>query len=412
MSALPHISAAFERVAERYADRAARRRHLDRFLALGFPAKDEEDWKYTDLAPLASQSFDTIDAPSASPEIASHLLEGCDHLVFVDGHLDRTLSTLDAELTHRSAWPTPTDAFEHDALFSLNQAFALEGAVLRLPPNRRRERPLHVLLVTTAAAAQRMTHLSHVLQLEPGSSAQVLIEHLGLSDAPHFSTHSLYVRVMQNAHLNLTRLQREGTGTTQLFRCDALVERDASLVANTTDLGGALVRCDWSVNLAAPNANVTLDGLYAPKGTAHIDNHTRVDHYWPHGTSREFFRGLASDSARAVFNGKIVVHPQAQKTDSEQRVGNLILSPKAEINAKPELEIYADDVKCAHGATFGQLDPAALFYLRSRGLPLDQAAALLRLAFAQEPVKRITHEGFRHHVAGHVARHLGAEPDL
>lgn len=412
MSALPHIDAAFERVAARYPDRDARRRHLDRFLALGFPSKDEEDWKYTDLAPLSAQRFDTVDQPSTAPDLCAHLIAGCDHVVFVDGQLDGSLSTLDSELTHRSTWATPTDSLEHDAVLSLNQAFAREGAVLRLPPNRQRERPVHVLLVTSAAAAQRMTHLSHVLQLEPGSSATVLVEHLGLSDAPHFSTHSLYVRVMQNAHLNLTRIQREGGGTTQLFRCDALVERDASLAANTTDLGGALVRCDWSVNLAAPNANVSLDGLYAPTGSMHIDNHTRVDHYWPHGTSREFFRGLASDSARAVFNGKIVVHPQAQKTDSEQRVANLILSSKAEINAKPELEIYADDVKCAHGATFGQLDPAALFYLRSRGLPQEQAAALLRLAFAQEPVKRIKDESIRRHVAGHVARHLGAEPDL
>lgn len=412
MDTLPHFAAAFQRVAERYPDRAARQKHLDRFLSLGFPVKDEEDWKYTDLAPLAAQAFDAADVPGATPDLASYRLDGCDALVFVDGYLVPALSTLDAELSHRSAWPMPTDDFEHDALFSLNQAFALEGAVLRLPPKRQRERPLHVLLVTTSAAAQRMTHLSHVLQLEPDSAATVLIEHVGLSDAPHFSTHSVYVRVMQNAQLNLTRLQREGKGTTQLFRCDALVERDASFVANTTDLGGALVRCDWSVNLAAPNANVTLDGLYAPAGTSHIDNHTRVDHYWPHGTSREFFRGLASDSARAVFNGKIVVHPQAQKTDSEQRVANLILSPRAEINAKPELEIYADDVKCAHGATFGQLDPAALFYLRSRGLPLEQAAALLRLAFAQEPVKRIAHEGFRRHIAGLVASHLGSEPDL
>lgn len=174
----------------------------------------------------------------------------------------------------------------------------------------------------------------------------------------------------------------------------------------TVDLGAGLSRHDLNVALVEQGAEVHLHGLYAPAHGAHVDNHTRIEHRAPHCISREFFRGVVNEDTRAVFNGKIYVAEGARKTDSEQRVSNLLLSPKAEVNAKPELEIYNDDVKCAHGATFGQLDEDAIYYLRARGIDREAARALLTYSFAREILDGIAHEELRQRVTTRLLEHL------
>ena len=384
------------------ADRRVRGDEFARFAARGFPTTRLEDWKYTDVSTLAERGFDVAASSATAPDLSAYLLGGCDHLVLVDGHV-RT----GADPVPAAPLPAPTET--SDAIVSLNRAFATGGAVVSLAAGERRPRPLQILVVTTRAAEGRMTHLAHRLVLGQGATADVLLEHVDLGTTTHFTTQTLDIRLARGAQLRLTRLQREGAGTTHLFRGAAALGEASSLEVCNIDLGGGLVRNDWVAELVERDASVRLDGVYAPKGSTHVDNHTRIDHRAPHCQSREFFRGLALDTAHAVFNGKIVVHPGAQKTDSEQRVANLILSPKAEVNAKPELEIYADDVKCAHGATFGQLDRTALFYLRSRGLSLEQARGLLTLAFAREPVRRIADTTIRRHADSHVARQVGGD---
>lgn len=316
-----------------------RRAALDALLRHGLPGTDEEDWKYTDLSVLNQLAAEDI-APS------------------VDNH------------EFPAAYDCGLDAL-NAALAGGRQTQAVRGR------------------------AEFDTGLHRRLRLQVDGEAELLLDDTTRSP---FATFFAAIEIAPNSRLRLLRVQDAQAGAQRITRLKILMGRDARLDAVTVDLGGRFVRHDFDVALNAPGAQVELHGLYLAGGQAHVDNHTRIDHRAPHCMSRESFRGLAMDRGRAVFNGKIVVHAGAQKTDSEQRVANLLLSRTAEIDAKPELEIYADDVKCAHGATFGQIDRNALFYLRSRGLDQDSAHSLLTYAFAQEIIGKVAHDGLRKRV--------------
>jgi Fe-S cluster assembly protein SufD len=236
--------------------------------------------------------------------------------------------------------------------------------------------------------------LTHRIALKPNQRATLVLHETG-DAAPFLALHNLDIELGDNSALTLYRIQQPGPHTSLISRLDARLGRDARFTCIGLYAGGALVRNDLNVNLAAPGAHAELHGVLAPAVGEHLDVHTRLDHRAPHGTSRETFRCLVPAKARAVFNGKVIVHPDAQKTDSEQHVDSLLLAPGAEINAKPELEIYADDVKCAHGATCGQLDEQALYYLRTRGLDLPTARSVLLRTFAQAVLQQIADEPAR-----------------
>jgi Fe-S cluster assembly protein SufD len=361
MSNLDHYARAFERLPAAVRADETRRGALSRLLEQGLPTTAHEDWKYTDLSPVYELAPDGGD---------------------IDGEA-----------------PARLDSDQADGIDALNAAFAAGGLQLEVPAGVHRSEVI---------VAGGNGHRRHRVRLGRGARAR-----LRLDVQPHaaFQTVVLDIELEAGAHLTVLRLQDADAESRHLTRLRARVGRDATLDLSTVDLGGRLSRHDLIVDLVEPGSNVNLRGLFVASGQGHIDNHTRFDHRAPHGTSRETVRGLARDTGRGVFNGKIVVHPGAQKTDSEQRIANLILSPKAEINAKPELEIYADDVKCAHGATFGQLDETALFYLRSRGLPQADARALLTLAFAMEPLRAIPDAAFRREAIERVSAHLGASFD-
>ena len=236
--------------------------------------------------------------------------------------------------------------------------------------------------------------LTHRIALRPGQQAMLVLHETGV-DAPGLVMHNLEVALAGGASLTLYRIQQPGAKTNLISRLDARLARDARLTCIGLYAGGALVRNDINVALDAPGAQAELHGVLAPAAGEHLDVHTRLDHRAPHGTSRERFRCLVPAKARVVFNGKVVVQPGAQKTDSEQHVDSVLLGAGAEIDAKPELEIYADDVKCAHGATCGQLDQDAIYYLRTRGLGLDAARNLLLYTFAHEIIGGIAYEPAR-----------------
>lgn len=351
---LATFRSAFEALPEP-ARSSARRKALDAFLAGGLPSTDLEEWKYTDLSPLAALP------PAALLPEAEAAGEGMGFT---------------------------------DALDALNAAFAGGSTELRIAADTRRDEPIR--------PADR-AHQRHRLHLERGAEATLI---LNTSGDGAFETVFADIRLDAGARLNLVRLNDAGADAHRLTRINLHLARDACANVVTVDLGGRLSRHDLNVDLAEPGAAIHLHGLYAPAGEGHVDNHTRIEHRAPHCTSREQYRGIARDKARGVFNGMIRVHKDAQKTDSEQRIANLILSPGAEINAKPELEIYADDVKCAHGATFGQLDDEALFYLRSRGLPESTARALLTWTFAHEVLQHIHQEDVRGRVTRRLLRQL------
>lgn len=380
MSTLASYAESFERFAAQLPQeqRAARRAQFDRFAAAGFPTPRIEEWHYTDLSPLAGQSFGL--AESAAVEL-SELLPDADHLVYVNGRLDAAHSS--AAGRHREL---PAAGETDDGVTALNGAFASGGLDLRLARGERLARPLQVLIV--GAGAPAMAHQRHRIELGENAEATVVFQFQGRSGG-RLGTQVIEVALAAGARLTLYRLQDEHAEATLLSRIDARLGRDSSLQSVSVDSGSGLVRHDFNVDLAEPGAEAVLSGLYQPAPGGHTDNHTRVVHSAPHCRSREYFRGIIDARAKAVFNGKVVVQPGAQKTDSEQHVANLLLSKKAEVNAKPELEIYADDVKCAHGATVGQLDDTALGYLRSRGIDAATARALLLRAFATEVLERI-----------------------
>ncbi|MGQ0587447.1 MAG: SufB/SufD family protein [Gammaproteobacteria bacterium] len=244
--------------------------------------------------------------------------------------------------------------------------------------------------------------LTHRIALRPSQQATLVLHERG-ADVASLALHNLEVDLADNASLTLYRIQQPGAGTNLISRLDARVGRDARLTCVGLYAGGALVRNDLNVALEAPGASAELHGVLAPAAGEHLDVHTRLDHRAPHGTSRETFRCLVPAKARAIFNGKVIVHEGAQKTDSEQHVDSLLLAPGAEVNAKPELEIYADDVKCAHGATCGQLDEEALYYLRTRGLDLPSARGLLLSTFANAVLDRIEFAPARELAARQIA---------
>ncbi|MCI0750097.1 MAG: Fe-S cluster assembly protein SufD [Nevskiales bacterium] len=410
----PSYTAAFETVLRESpaVARESRTENLNAFLKAGFPNKRQEDWRYTDLSPLAEQNF-ALAAPGEIPDLSSRFLPGTDRLVFVNGRFDATASDYPpGAIARRAEFATPVDVFEKDSISHLNAALALDGLALRLAPQTRLDRPLHVLSVTSPGAAPAMSHLTHSINLEPGAEATVIFEDLTHGDGTHLLTQRVWLRAMDHARLNVIRLQEHGSGVQALTRWDASVERNATLDWINLDLGGHLVRNDLVMTLAAPEARVNLSGVYAPGGTTHVDNHTRIEHFWPGGVSRETYRGIVKDRARAVFNGRIVVHPQAFKTDSAQHVANLLLSPEAEVNAKPELQIDNDDVRCTHGATCGQLDEYAIYYLRSRGIPLDTARRALLYSFAREVLANIAFEPARQRMEQALLARLPGTPEV
>lgn len=378
-TALAAYAARFEQFAAGLPEpeRRRRRAHLDGFLAAGFPSVRQEQWRYTDLSALAAADFGPASAGSAAQP---PLLGGADHLVYANGVLDAAGSS--AAAWHGLAVP----AAETDGLAELNAAFDRGGLQLRLAAGERLPRPLQVLLAASGSEPG-MVHQRHRIELGDHAEATVVF-HFLRDGGSHLATHRIDIRLARGASLKLYRIQDGGEGTL-LTRIEVEQHRDSTLHAVVVDCGGGLVRHDFNVVLAGAGAATHLSGLYRPQTRAHLDNHTCIAHAAPHCTSRELFRGILGERTRAVFNGKIVVQPGAQKTDSEQRVANLLLSPRAEVDAKPELEIYADDVKCAHGATVGQLDEVALGYLRSRGIPPEQARALLLRAFAVEVLRAI-----------------------
>ncbi|MBL6750105.1 MAG: Fe-S cluster assembly protein SufD [Nevskia sp.] len=381
------MSAAYQQAFERFSgtldrgDRDRRQARFERFAGAGFPGPHEERWRYTDISGLAAREFALPAA--ADIDLGETLLAGCDHLVYVNGYLDRTRSTA-AALHGVAAAEGPDD----DGIAALNAAFDGGGLQLRLASGETLPRPLNVVAAIAAPSAPGMVHQRHRIELGENSQATVVFQFAGRG-GERLATQRVEIRLAPGARLMLYRVEDEAAGGTLLSTIQASLARASTLRAVTVDCGGGLARHDFNIALDGAGAEAALAGLYRPQAGGHVDNHAQVVHAAPHCRSRMLFRGIVDARTRAVLNGRVVVQPGAQKTDSEQRIANLLLSPRAEVDAKPELEIYADDVKCAHGATVGRIDETALGYLRSRGIDAGQARALLLRAFAGEVLARI-----------------------
>lgn len=359
---------------------------LARFAERGLPTSRLEDWKYTGSA-LRALDLDALALAPCAPRI-----EGGDGAASALGDVlagargDSRGEPDDAGLEGRlGSLADP----KRDAFAALNTACFDGGAVVRVPRDAALDAPVRVAF----EAAPGMQHPRLWLEAAATSRAVVVVDFASRAGAggggslgARFTNALAELRVGPGARLDVVWLQREDDAALHVSRLFARVERGGSLRVVTLALGGALVRNDVEVVLAEEGAAVDLDGLFLGSGTRHVDNHTLVDHAVPHCTSRELYKGVLADRSRGVFRGRVVVRPDAQKTSAEQRNPNLLLSPHAEIDTKPQLEIWADDVRCSHGSTIGQLDRDALFFLRSRGIARGDAHRMLVEAFASEVV--------------------------
>lgn len=378
---------------------ALRQQAADAFAHHGLPGRRDEDWKYTDISRLSATLGEAwwlpVTAEAVEPDIAD--IKGLDayRLVFMAGKFQPELSdipdgvqllplsTLLANDPNESAhclFNLDEEAPLFNGILAVNTALASDGLCACIGENIKLDKPLYVVHIGNSTA-----HVLNGLMLGQGAQA-TLIEHFIGSDssAAGLSNIATYVRLQDNASLTHYRLQMEGAKQFHIGRVEVKQMRDSRYTLHAVELGGSLSRADIVVNLSESGASCALNGLFVASGRQHIDHHTRIDHHAPHCRSRENYRTVLDGRSHAVFNGKIVVAEGAVKTDSAQSNGNLLLSKNAEIDTKPELEIYNDDVKCAHGVTVGQLDENQLFYLKSRGLSEEEARQLLTFAFAAE----------------------------
>jgi Fe-S cluster assembly protein SufD len=399
--------------------RAERQRALSRLRELGFPSPRDEAWKYTRVTPLLRRHYRVVATEGAEVgvgDLASSLLEGldCHRLVFVNGRhvpgLSRpgrlpegvVLGSL-AQILEDSPdlvrpWLESSPSSFGSAPDALNGAFASGGAWVYLARGARVERPLHVLHVSTESGESSASYVRNLVVAGPGSEAKLIESYVSVGQASVLTNVRTTVLVDEGANLEYYRLQEEARTGSHIARLEMIVGRDGRLTCHAVSLGSQLARYDVHALLDAEGAECTLNGLYMVDGRQHVDFHTNVEHARPRGTSREYFKGVLGGRARGVFNGRVHVHPGAQKTDSEQSNKNLLLSRDAEVDTKPELEIYADDVKCSHGATVGQLDPEMLFYLRARGIDEGLARGMLTFGFAQDIVERMSLQAVRSHL--------------
>ena len=407
--------------------RGVRRAGIDAFSRSGFPTPRNEHWKYTNVALIEKRPFDLAPpSPGTAPDPgAGDRLPGGDaapRLVFVDGNVDRELSDTRA-LQHGIEVEDLARCIERDpgflegrlaeivscektAFTALNAAFMDSGAVIRIEPETVCERPVHLVFISGSRERERAYSPRVVIAAGARSRIAVVEHYIGLDDTVYLDNVVTEIDIAEGAAVEHYKVQRESAGAYHVAALEAKLAAGASFHSFAVSLGARLSRHDIDVALDRRHARCSLDGLYLANGRQHVDFHTNVEHIAPHCESHEYYKGIAGGRGRGVFNGRVHVHPDAQKTEAHQTNRNLLLSRNAEIDTKPQLEIHADDVKCSHGATIGHLDEQMLFYLRSRGIAESEARAMLTFGFARDVVDRIARPELRESIGAAVLEHL------
>lgn len=392
--------------------RDLRRKAIAQFERMGYPTSADEAWKTINPSPLTRPDFQPAPAyvPGSIPK--SHLdafrLPGAYHLVFVNGYVATDLSDI-ANLPKGIQITTLSDALASDpdivlkhlsqhadgtAFAALNTAFIRDGAFVRIPKNTVAEKPIHLLFVSTAQDIPTASHPRALIVAEPGSQATLIETYAGL-DGAYLTNAVTEIVAGDNTVIDHYKLELESPNGLHLSHARTVQGRSANTTSHAFSLGGAFVRNDISAHLQGEGGEATINGLYVLENNQILDNYTLLEHAEPHCPSHELYKGILGGQARSVFRGKIHVHQKAQKTDAYQQNQNILLSDDARVNTKPQLEIYADDVKCSHGATIGQLDDTALFYLQARGIGKNEARHMLLKAFADDIVERVKPEALR-----------------
>jgi Fe-S cluster assembly protein SufD len=422
--------AAFERAGRERPNEPAwlrdtRRAAAAAFDRLGFPTTRDEDWRFTNVAPIAQTPWTPAPAAAVSPgDVARFVVPGLAGpvMVFVNGRYARELSAA-GDATAGLTMMTLADAIARDgvvvaphlaryagvssrAFAALNTAAFDDGALIAVADGAIVEAAIQVVFLSTATAGPAATHPRVLVVLGRNSQARLIETYAGIGPARGFTNAVTEIVVGDGAVFDHCRLQREAESAFHVGHTQFQLGRSSTSTSYAIALGGQIARCDAVAVLGGEGAECTLNGLYVADGCRLVDNHTVIDHASPHGTSHELYKGILGGRARGVFNGRIVVRPDAQKTDAKQTNKTLLLSDEAQVNTKPQLEILANDVKCTHGATVGQLSDEALFYLRARGIGLEDAKSLLVRAFATDVTDRIGPEPVRAELGRLLARWL------
>jgi Fe-S cluster assembly protein SufD len=398
-----------------------------RFCEVGFPTTHDEDWRFTSVAPIAQSHFALArdGATLSEPQIQAWRMDQLARavsLVFVNGQCAARLSqaprlpagvhagSLAAQIAEDPASVEPFLGrylnIRRDAFCALNTAFLGDGAYVRIDRGVVLEQPIHLLFISLSGAAPRMSHPRNLIVAGENSQAAIVEEYVSIGESADFCNTATELVAGDNAVVSHYLIEREHTRSFNVSTLRIEQGRGANIASHSVLLGGAIVRNNVHAVLAGQGGECLINGLFVGYGRQHMDNYMLVEHARPHCGSRQFYNGILGDQARGVFHGRIIVHKDAQRTDAKQTNRNLLLSDDAQIDTKPQLEIYADDVKCTHGATIGQIEPGALFYLRSRGLDEAMARRLLLFAFASECLDRMRENSIRSHVDAMIQQHL------
>jgi Fe-S cluster assembly protein SufD len=406
-----------------------RAKAIQNFEELGFPTRRDEAWKYTSLNPVLKNDLSLFPSTKEAVEfktIKPYLVNDIEAytLVFVDGVFNSFLS----DTTHddcdvcvlSSALSRPkykmvidnyfnTIAGNKNSMAELNTAFAWEGAFINIPKNTIVPKPIQVVNFSTGSEQEVILQPRNLIIVGENSHVQVIERHQNLSGNTTFTNAVTEIFAHQRAIIDYYKIQNDTENSSLVDSTFISQKRQSVASVNTFSFGGKLTRNNLEFHHFGERITSYLNGISILKEKQHVDNHTLVNHQFPNCESHELYKGIYSDRSTGVFNGKVVVQQDAQKTNAFQQNDNILLNDGATINAKPQLEIFADDVKCSHGCTIGQLDDRALFYLQSRGIPKKEAKALLLYAFGNDVVEKIKIPQLKTRITKLIAEKLGVE---
>ena len=382
---------------------------LEQFSTLGFPSKKHADWKYTSLTTIHQTPYFLAPKPCKLDATTMLNLPRADYrLVFVNGFFAAHLSSIavltdNSKITNlstmleqhpeqlKSTWK-PNKAVEKNSFTHLNTAFMQDGAYIYLATNTRLNSPIEILFINTDATPHRFIPLRNIVIAEENSQAIIIEKYIDMTpenNTNYFLNTVTECRLAANSHIEHYKNITESKQAQHVDSLCVTQQKNSQFSAYSLVLSGSLIRSDVTVKLLAPQAHCQLKGLYCASNQQQVDQYTQIDHVSPQTSSEEFYKGIIDDRARATFNGKVIVREQAIKSKAQQLNRNLLLSAHAEVNSKPQLEIFTDDIQCTHGASIGQLDKDALFYLRARGLTATEATDLLVKAFIQDIIEQM-----------------------
>ena len=395
-----------------------------------FPTKKNEEWKYTNISPILKHEF--IPSPLISdkseinikidsykiPDLKTHLLVFINGIfnselseivdlpegAIVDSFYNQIRSNFDFIKDHIS-----NDSSKENSFNLLNNSFTYDGLVVYIPKGKVIEKPIHVLNIATSDENKTLIQPRNIIVAEENAQAKIISEYIGLTNLEYFTNILTEISVDENANVTFYKIQNETNNAFHIDKTD-IVQKESSVFNHfSLSFGSKIARNDINTKLDGENIELHLYGLYLGNEDQHIDHHTFIDHAKPNCESNELYKGILDDNARGVFSGKILVNQIAQKTNAFQSNKSVLLSDTASIDAKPQLEIYADDVKCSHGATVGKLDEEAFFYIRSRGVPEESARSMLIRAFVEDVVGEIKIDSLKEKVNHTIFEHLHRE---